>query len=142
MGRGRSHPWAELRARPWISLQWARLSGCSGQLVDVGFGRRVLYLSAGLDRVARRAVLAHELIHDERGIFYSPSTPIGLVEVEERAVRREVARWLVPFDDLARMALRGEPLTAALVASDFDVPEDVALLAVWLWRQQALPLGA
>jgi hypothetical protein len=94
----------------------------------------VIVLDVALDRRARRCVLAHELVHAERGIG-RPAASAATMEREEEAVRREVARRLVPPGLLAsfvgsRAELDGT--TAADVAEEFDVEIDVAVKALGL----------
>lgn len=63
------------------------------------------------------------------------------MEREEAAVREEVARRLVPLDQLARFASeRSEvgPVMAWDVADEFDVPEHVAWEAVRLLQAAML----
>jgi hypothetical protein len=91
-------------------------------------------LDAGLDRRARRCVLAHELVHAERGIGH-PAATTATMEREEEAVRREVARRLVPPSLLqrfvaARVDLGG--VTVGEVADEFDVEQEVAAKALAL----------
>lgn len=88
-----------------------------------------------LGRRDRAAVLAHELIHDERDILYPPGCPAALVAKEEAAVDRAVARRLVPLDALRRLvAARSAfgPVTTAEIADEFDVPVEVAQRAAEL----------
>jgi hypothetical protein len=88
----------------------------------------VIVLDLRLDRRARRCVLAHELVHAERGIGHGAATP-ATMEREEEAVRREVARRLVPPGLLASFvasAIDVGGLTALDVAEEFDVEVDVA----------------
>jgi len=61
------------------------------------------------------------------------------MEREEAIVRRETARRLVPPCELRALVDRRaevEPITAALVAEEFDVPERIAAEAL-----QALATG-
>jgi hypothetical protein len=92
-------------------------------------------LDVGLDRRARRCVLAHELVHAERGIGHGPATA-ATMQREEEAVRREVARRLVPPGHLvAFVAARSElggGVSAHDVAEEFDVEPDVAAKALGL----------
>ncbi|HJR24458.1 MAG TPA: hypothetical protein VJ804_03230, partial [Acidimicrobiales bacterium] len=83
--------------------------------------------------------LAHELVHVERGVGYPAATP-ATMEREEAIVRREVAVRLVPLAALGDLVARRsdvEPVTAALVAEEFDVPEDVAREALLALCQRA-----
>jgi hypothetical protein len=77
-------------------------------------------------------VLAHELVHAERGIGH-PAATSATMEREEEAVRREVARRLVPPGLLSSLvAARSDVggVTAAVVAEEFDVELDVAAKAL------------
>lgn len=124
----RWNPWRALREREAIRFALDQLpdgiDGVHGQRGE----RRAIIVDRSLHRIARNAVLAHELIHDERG--HSPSShPIEVAKEEER-VEREVARRLVPFDELSvfvagRLAL-GESVSAADIAEHFEVPKAVA----------------
>jgi hypothetical protein len=98
-------------------------------------------LDASLDRTARRCVLAHELVHAERGIGH-PAASAATMEREEEAVRREVARRLVPPDLLRRfVAARGDlgGVTAGEVAEEFDVEREVAAKALDLLGLRVRP---
>lgn len=126
------NPWAALRARPATVLVWQLLSGAGGAAEVGSDGREVVVLDPRLGRRDRRAVLAHELIHLERRIL-PMSTSAAVVAREEHQVRRETVRRLVPPDQLRRfVAARSsvEPMTAALVADEFDVPESIAASAL------------
>lgn len=127
---GRWHPWAELRRRAHIVLEWAWIDGAEALLEDLGGGRRRLTLDAGLDQCERRAALGHELVHDERGIFPSDDTPMALVRKEEYAVEAETARRLVPLGELGELVRArvcdGGCVEWRDVAEWFDVPRDVA----------------
>ncbi|WP_157508849.1 hypothetical protein [Luteipulveratus halotolerans] len=74
-------------------------------------------LARDLNQVERRCVLMHELVHDERGIPEVPSA------AEEAAVEREVARRLIPLNDLLRVARMCLPAEEA--AEELWVTEDV-----------------
>jgi hypothetical protein len=130
-GMGGWNPWRSLRAREHLDLEWRDLPpGVDGAWVPRRGGRAVIVLAARLTRRARRCALAHELVHDERGIV-TTSLPAALAAKEERAVDLEVARRMVPSDELrswitARLEL-GEPVTAHDVAEEWDVTEQVAL---------------
>lgn len=132
------NPWRALRNQPDVELVWADIpSGATGACFELD-GRTVVVVSHGLRRRQRNATLAHELIHSERGIFYTPTTPRRLVEKEERAVDLEVARRLVPADELERFVaerLTIEPVTVAMVADEFDVPHAVARRAMIMMRR-------
>ena len=73
-------------------------------------------------------MLAHELVHAERGIGHGAATE-ATMEREEVAVRREVARRLVPEDDLRAYVVRAltvGPVTVEQIAEEFDVDHEVA----------------
>jgi hypothetical protein len=123
--------WDELAARPHLLLEFGEIDGADALIDDLGEGWRRITLDSRLDRRARRAALAHELVHDERGILFDAGSPAGLVAVEERAVQAEVVRRLVPPADLAdRLARSDHPVTWRDVADWFDVPRCVAEAAL------------
>lgn len=136
------NPWRALRDRRHLRLVYAELPHSCGRgaLLDEADGGRTLMLDFRLSRQDRNAVLAHELVHDERNILYLASTPPALVAKEEDHVNREVARRLVPLTLLERYVERieelGEPVHAVAVAEEFDVPLDVAQRALWLLEQR------
>ena len=89
-------------------------------------------------RVRRRCLLAHELVHDERrggcDARFMPPSWKAVVRREEGWVDDVVADRLVPpealwaFCERAADALGG--VTAADVAAEFDVTEDLAARAL------------
>lgn len=130
--RGGWNPWRALRARRHLELRWAWFTdGTRGCIEDSDDGR-IVTLSAGLDQVQRRATLAHELVHDERGLL-PHDCPSAIRVKDEHAVRAEVARRLVPptqlVDFVTGRAELGEPVTVIEVAAEFEVPERVAEVA-------------
>lgn len=137
----RWNPWRALRA--WgdlVDFAFEYLpDGVKGRSYPLPGGRAGMELDHGLDQVQRRATCGHELIHIERQIWFPPSTPAALIEKEEAIVDRELARRLVPLDELALFAAsraQFEPITAAMVAEEFEVPHAVAYRALWLLGQQ------
>lgn len=134
-------PWAALRARPDITLVWAWLpTGQYGTVRRDGAGWLIM-LHAGLDRAERRCAIAHELVHVERGIIEGPR---AVMVREERIVRAETARRLVPLDALARTVGRMESIGIGVqghhVASFYDVTHTVAvdaLIRLSRYRQAA-----
>ena len=127
-------PWRELRRRAHVHFRLARLpAGVTGVCWPRG-DRTAVIIDIDLDRRHRRAALAHELIHEERGggchIDGMPDTWRAVVTRDEMHVDAEVARWLVPLAELAEfcegMAEISLGVTAADVAEQFDVPEEVA----------------
>jgi hypothetical protein len=136
------NPWRALRERRHLRLVFAELPRSCGRgaLLDEPDGSRTVLLDYRLGRVDRNAVLAHELVHDERNILYPASAPTALVAKEEAIVRRITAERLVPLAELATLTARlvdiGEPVHAVTVAEEFDVPFDVAQRALWLLEQR------
>src|SRR3954453_10260337 len=99
MAEGRWNPWRELRTRRHIVFARRALpDGLRGV-----YGRRgdrvAIVVDIELDPDERNAVLAHELVHDERGggidAAYMPPGWDAVVAREEDLVEREVARRLV-----------------------------------------------
>lgn len=118
--------WRDLRDRTHLTLEWAFLTGRRGELVEHFDGSRSVRLDARLSRRERRAVLAHELVHDERGILFDDSTPATMVAKEECLVQAETLRRLVPpaeLDRLVRARVVDEgTVTWRDVVEWFDVP--------------------
>ena len=113
------HPWRILRGKPHLTLAiedlgdegpHARIVGCT------------ITLTRGLSQVERRCAVMHELIHDERGI------PTGPDPGEELAVEREVARRLIPLEQLIWVAKLNLPLVDA--AEELWVRPDLVELRV------------
>lgn len=126
------NPWAWLRERPHIVLRWMRLpAGTRGLYVDGD--EQVIVLDPSLGRVQRNATLCHEVIHAERGVT-------GARWLDERGIEDEVARRLVPPDELAQLVASicddGTPVMAWEIAEAFDVPEAVAARACGLLKRE------
>lgn len=87
-------------------------------------------MSRALSPTERLAAVAHELVHDERGhVGHAPGPSSIYVRKEERRVDSIVAARLLPTTDLAPFVdARSdmEPVTAHVVATEFEVTEDVA----------------
>lgn len=128
----RWNPWAALRARPHITLHQQLLRGHRGLWVPRVGGTADIYLDVRLSRRERRCVLAHELVHDERGISYTTDSPGALVQSEERAVDREVVRRLVPAGELLELVRSSAdmPLEVWEIAEHFDIDRTTARRAV------------
>lgn len=147
--RGMRHwnPWHALAARPEVVLQRAALGGTLLGLCDPGGGDAgpTITLERELTSEEGRAVLAHELVHLERGggVDYAGSPPSwqAIVEREERIVDLEVARRLVPAPELQRFARArveaGEVVTIDDVMEEWGVPHWVARDALDLSRRRA-----
>jgi Zn-dependent peptidase ImmA (M78 family) len=123
----RENPWRTLRSRPHLILEWRRLPDGMGGMWTPG---RIV-LDSRLNQVERRCVLMHELVHDERQIGW-PFATEATMEREEAIVRAETADRLVPPAELLELVSLdgGEPVTAELVAAEFDVTIGVANLAL------------
>ena len=95
-------------------------------------------LDPDLDDDLARVVLTHELVHHERGGGVDqrgrPPALATVAQREEAAVEREVARRLVPVDELAELVhevvANGGGVGAGEVSAYFAVPPDVAALAL------------
>lgn len=128
------NPWAALRALEEISVVFRRLPrgmrGCIGQR---GVSA-VIVIDDRLGQLERNAVLAHELVHYERngGAWHAgqPPTWAAVVARDEAAVDDEVARRLIPPDELARYVDGRVDLGDAVmpweIADEFGVPERIA----------------
>lgn len=77
----------------WHLEHGPTVTGADG---ETWFSRRTITLRPGLSRARHRCVLAHEVVHAERGPF-----PRWLTAREEATVRAEAARRLVALDGLA-----------------------------------------
>lgn len=133
------NPWRTLRARPHLTLRWRRLPDGMGAMWRSG----EIIIDPRLGRVERRCALMHELVHDDRRIGW-PWATAATMETEERIVREETARRLVPLDHLARwVEARAEvgPVTARDIAEEWDVTIQVAHLAGRLLRGVGPPVG-
>lgn len=136
---GRAWPWRELRDREHIELRFDPIADLTGGAVYGRLGdQAVILLSPSLDQVERRCALAHELVHDELGVVTPPATE-GTMQRIEHMTRRRAAEWLLPADVLAawvRARAEIEPVTAELVAREFEVTEQVAREALIVIRRQ------
>ena len=134
------NPWRELRRREHLVFRLDR--HLSEPLPDGVRGvywprqhRSAVIISSRLDQRERRAALAHELVHDERGggveFLGQHDMWDAVVAREEHIVEREVARHLVPRHKLIafieqRMTVEPAGVTIHEVADEFEVPDHVA----------------
>ena len=138
------NPWRDLRYRKHITLGFTDVPGRSDAVyVTWPDGGAVVLIDRRLDRIHRNAALAHELIHDERGIDGHANDSDLWKPVrarDEQQVDREVARRLVPLDELEQVVALAESQGVALeaweVAEEFDVPLAVAERACYLLRDR------
>jgi hypothetical protein len=133
-------PWNELASRRHIVLAFDPIAKLGGGGVYARRGRRAaIVLDPELSRRDRRAALAHELVHDERGgVVDAPDSPplwAAVVAREEQRVDKIVATRLVPAAALHAWLARRVTVGAVScdeVAEEFDVPDRVAALALTL----------
>lgn len=129
--------WSELRSRAHIVFRLdARLPEAAGGAAYWPRGDRVaLIVDKKLGPRERKAAVAHELVHDERGGACQgegmPTMWEAVVAREERHVEREVANWLVPLDQLVEfiqqhVSAEQVGVTVWEVAEAFEVPDYVA----------------
>lgn len=142
----RWNPWRALRARAHIRFALDHLPDGVGGAV---YGKRgdvaAIVIDRRLSQRDRAAALAHELVHDERGCPPGrDEVPVGwwpVIVREEGFVERIVADRLVPADALRAfvdsMAEIGEPVTAAEVSEEFDIPLALAQRALETLRGRA-----
>ena len=136
------NPWQALRSRSHIVFRFDPIAQLAGGAVYARRGERAaIVMDPRLDTVERRAWLAHELVHDERGGGCAwpdmPTQWAAVVAREEAAVERIVARRLIPRTELAafvatQVDIEGH-VTAAAVADRFEVPLALAELALRDW---------
>lgn len=123
-------PWLAAESRAHIDLRIAPLPHRLRALYWPRGERAAIIISPRLAPTERRAALAHELVHDERG----GGAAEPFTAKDERSVVAEVARRLVPPDELARFVERqqrlGGGVTALDVAEEFDTTPDVAAVAL------------
>lgn len=123
------NPWAALAGMPEVEVQFVRMADRLGWSIPYP-GRPVVLIDERLSQVDKNAVLAHELVHLER------DWPCRANWAEEERVHDEVARRLVPRDELHRWLVSREldeaQVEAWHVAEEFHVPEPVAERAVRL----------
>ncbi len=110
-----------------IDLWFAALGGPRG-LWTRTHGRDQILLEQTLGRRERREVLAHELVHVERGIGW-PLATAATMELEEERVWRIALRRLAPPEEvlafLHRRATVG-PVTIDDLAEEFDLTRQTA----------------
>ena len=112
------NPWAHLRAHRRVALTMRPLPTGTSAYVDFDDGH--IYIDTSLLQRERNDALAHELTHLERG------RPVARFEdAEERAVNEEVARRLIPLDELVQ-ALRWSRNPTEL-AEDLNCTESTVL---------------
>lgn len=139
--------WRELRSHPEIVLKRGILPDAVGGAVYWPQGDlAAVVLDKRLSRVERRAALAHELVHHERGGGTATwdGMPAAMTVIEDRdeaRVNDEVARRLVPLEELAKVIKSATsmelPIETWQIAAIFDVPDRVADRAMQLLKAGA-----
>jgi hypothetical protein len=119
------NPWRTLRELDEVELWFAPLDGCRGLWVRSG-GRDAIYLEETLGRRERREVLAHELVHVERGLGHPDVCPLLTAKDEARVWREALDRLAPPeaVEALRRRGEEGEPVTVGDVADELDLSAD------------------
>ncbi|MGP9031519.1 ImmA/IrrE family metallo-endopeptidase [Glutamicibacter mysorens] len=107
--------WGMLRSLAHVMIIWNRPYP---DIVAATDGRRI-WIDPKLTAVERKCFLAHEAIHIKHGHQGCQQPPI------ERQICLEVARFLVPFEDLQRVACWSRD--AAEMAEELDVTEQVII---------------
>lgn len=107
--------WGMLRSLAHVMIIWNRPHP---DIVAATDGRRI-WIDPKLTAVERKCFLAHEAIHIQHG--HTGCQPPAI----ERQVCLEVARFLVPFEDLQRVACWSR--NAAEMAEELDVTEQVII---------------
>ena len=132
-------PWQALTERPHLIYARMDVAAEAGGALYWPVGDYVaLLIDPAANRVQRRCLLAHELVHDEFDggcdADFMPSTWDAVVMRVEGWVDDIVADRLVPPGQLRRFCERigglGMGVTPADVAAEFDVTEDVAARAL------------
>lgn len=131
-------PWRALRGLDDVELELCDLPGSARAIYAQRGEDRAILIDRRLSPAERMAALAHELVHLERGGgCHQRGAPAPLaidVRKEERRVDDEVARRLVPLDDLAEFVdiavICGEGVTVPMVAAEYGVTDDVARRAM------------
>ncbi len=129
----RWNPWRALRHAD-VTFWFAPLDGRRGVWTRRGTADEIL-VEQTLGRRERREVLAHELVHCERGVGWPAATP-ATMELEEERVWRIALGRLAPAADvgafLTRRATVG-PVTVADLADEFDLSPGAAERVARLW---------
>ncbi|WP_370325258.1 hypothetical protein [Euzebya sp.] len=142
------NPWRELRGRRNVIVLFGALPAGLRAVHERRGRAHVIAIHEDADQVERNHLLAHELVHIERGggcpgAGWRPSPWGPVVMREEERVETIVARRLVPERALARLAWNAceteGRLDAWVVAEEFRVPQHVAERALWLLDPDSVP---
>jgi hypothetical protein len=111
----RFNPWLALRRlRSW-TVEWFDTD--EDVLGECDYTRQSIRLARGQSWAQRRCTLAHELLHQQRGMVHP-----ALMDREEFIVRQMVARQLIPLSALLNTLSRFTDLAAAADVLGVDVP--------------------
>lgn len=121
-------------------LWFAPLGGARGRWERGVDGRDEILIEETLGRRARREVLAHELVHVERGVGWPAATPATMQAEEERVWREALTRLAPPGQVLAFAQERASvgAVTVHDVADEFDLTPETAARVVHLLQVQGL----
>lgn len=121
------NPWRALRERGESTELWfAPLAERRGLWVRRRGGRDEIYLDERLGRRERREVLAHELVHAERGVGHDGAATAATMAKEEELVWREALRRLAPPAEVERF-LGQTPEEAVVTVPDLADEFDLSL---------------
>lgn len=110
-----------------VDLWFAALGGPRGLWTRTG-GRDEILIEQSLGRRERREVLAHELVHAERGIGW-PLATAATMQLEEERVWRIALRRLAPpaqVEEFLRRRATVGPVSLEDLAEEFDLTLDGA----------------
>lgn len=119
-------PWEQLEETE-VDLWFAELDRERGRWTRSG-STDTIVLETSLDRRTRTEVLAHELVHVERGIGW-PDASAATMQLEEERVWRIALGRLAPPDAVRRfLRRRGSvgPVTVHDLAEEFDLSVEAA----------------
>lgn len=139
----RWNPWRTLRASPSVLLWFAPLDGRRGRWERWPDGRHVILIEESLGRRARREVLAHELVHVERGVGWPDATAATMQAEEERVWREALTRLAPPHEVAAFVRARASVggVTLEDLAEEFDLSTGAAERLVGVLRARGLLSG-
>lgn len=130
----RWNPWRALRASR-VEFWFAPLGGERGRWTRTG-DRDEILVEQTLDRRSRREVLAHELVHVERGIGWPDASAATMAHEEERVWRVALDRLAPPAEVQAYLEARATvgAVTVEDLAEEFDLSPRAAERVAHLWR--------
>lgn len=132
----RHHPWRSLRALTDWTLHWADLG--DDLLGETDHDRRTVTLTTGMTQAQRRATIAHEVVHAERGSVPRWMQAREESHVDQIAARRliewpallDACRWARTLEELAE-ELWVDEATAECRLQHLHPSERTKLMEVW-----------